>query len=561
MPLTMEQKESGKKLSEGYTALALRLQEASSDLSASTIGRKLSAAVEAAHKGTGRYGYYIDHVGDDSDGDVIYSCDGNTMACPYEMQGNGEGMAHSAVIDTDAARKVSGRMVYEDEPEDEDGYAAMQESFRREHIYSGDVPLFERFVSKDERTAADESDFAGKGKSYPILKPADMMAAVRSIGRAGSGNYDAGTLKRNIIRIAKRKGWAKYLPKAWQVSGEAPAKESRRENPVGGDALRLVEGAGFCQEIPLVESARTTYPIKLISPGAGTSAYYTADALKESASLFKPGTLMFWNHPTASEESARPEGDLNNLAAITTKPAEWRDSGPKGPGLYAEAKVMGDYAERLQERAPHIGVSIRAGGESTGRMIEGKPELKKITYVESVDYVTKAGRGGLALAEAARNAGLLPLEESMDADELTLLRETVAKLSGKELRREAIQEGARVLRGVNLRDEAKEYIIETVLKEALPVKDGALDTVRLTEAINAEARRFGAAIGATPQVTGMGVAAPVVEITEAQRKAQQEFQNAETERLREGWATLLGEQPDANGNFRLTEAALKGRVN
>jgi hypothetical protein len=49
---------------------------------------------------------------------------------------------------------------------------------------------------------------------------------------------------------------------------------------------------------------------------------------------------MFWNHPTQAEESARPEGNLDQLAAIITSPARYEANGVKGPGLYAEAKVM-----------------------------------------------------------------------------------------------------------------------------------------------------------------------------------------------------------------------------
>ena len=147
----------------------------------------------------------------------------------------------------------------------------------------------------------------------------------------------------------------------------------------------------------------------------------------------------------------------------------------------------------------------------------------------------------------------------MDAEELKLLRESVARLSSKEMRREAIQEGARILRDVSLPDAAKEYIIETVLKESLPTKDGALDATKFAEAINAEAKRFGGAIGMGPRVTGMG-ASPVVEITEAQRAAAVEQRKQERELYTEAWAQLLGDQADANGKFRMAESAMRGRA-
>lgn len=583
MPLLVEAREaegggivlSKPKIKAGYMAVALQLQEAASgDLSASDTARRISDAVSDAHKGSGNYGYYIDHFGDDDSGDVIYSCNGSTMSCPYEMDSSGG--AAKAVLNTDAAKPVKGRTVYEPVADEDDHYAQMEEAYRRDNLYTS-LPLYERFISKDERNAADSGDFAGKGKSYPILKPGDVQAAVHAMGRAGSGNYDAGTLKRNIIRIAKKKGWAKYLPQAWQSGSDDDAGDKAKEAArIAVSELRLVECAGdFCQELHVAEAARVNYPIKLISPGTGTMAHYPAPVLEASAGKFKAGTLMFWNHPTGVEEAARPEGDLNNLAAITTKDAEWKSEGPKGPGLYAEAKVMADYAQKVEERAPHIGLSIRAGGKGTGRTVNGKPELASIDYVESVDYVTKAGRGGLALAEAARNAGLLPnpTQEAsgMDANELKLLRESLAaqqvtttSLLEKELRREAIAEGARILRDVALPAGSKEYIIETVLREALPKKDGALDKTKLAEALNTETARFAGAIGATQRVKGMG-SAPVVAIDA--REGNQtliELQKAlgikptqevppEDAAYKEAFAFLAG------GNLKIAEAAMAGR--
>ena len=99
-----------------------------------------------------------------------------------------------------------------------------------------------------------------------------------------------------------------------------------------------------------------------------------------------------------------------------------------------------------------------------------------------------------------------------------------------------------------------------VVDKGIPKKEGALDAVKFTETINAEARRFGGAIGAGPRVTGMGVAPAVVEITEGQRASAAATQKAEKVQFLEAYATLLGEQPDANGNLKLAEAAFRGRA-
>lgn len=69
-----------------------------------------------------------------------------------------------------------------------------------------------RDISQKTRDKAKDSDFAGRNRSFPILKPEDVDAALKSIGRAGSDNYSADELKRRILRIAKRKGFP--IPKS-----------------------------------------------------------------------------------------------------------------------------------------------------------------------------------------------------------------------------------------------------------------------------------------------------------------------------------------------------------
>lgn len=58
-----------------------------------------------------------------------------------------------------------------------------------------------------DRDKLKESDFAGRNRSFPIVTPGDVSDALHSIGRAGADNYDAATLRKNILRIARRKGF------------------------------------------------------------------------------------------------------------------------------------------------------------------------------------------------------------------------------------------------------------------------------------------------------------------------------------------------------------------
>lgn len=83
-------------------------------------------------------------------------------------------------------------------------------------------PFQFRDVPAAEKNKASASDFAGKNKSFPILKPEDVSAAASSLGRAGTDNYSTDQIKANIIRIAKRKGAAfvAKLPESWKKSLE-----------------------------------------------------------------------------------------------------------------------------------------------------------------------------------------------------------------------------------------------------------------------------------------------------------------------------------------------------
>ena len=142
--------------------------------------------------------------------------------------------------------------------------------------------------------------------------------------------------------------------------------------------------------------------------------------------------------------------------------------------------------------------------------------------------------------------------------EVKLLKESVAAntaiteaLQLKETRREAIAEGARILRDVALPASAKEYIIESVLRNPLPMKDGALDTVKLAEAVNAEASRFAAATGQAQRVTGMGVAATVDTKESERRAAAEKDQDANDLRIFE---SLM------DGNKEAAKFAFQGRA-
>lgn len=383
---------------------------------------------------------------------------------------------------------------------------------------------------------SEATDYAGKDKSFPISVPEDVHKAAMAMGRAGSDNYSTDELKSRIIAIAKRRGpeFVAQLPKMWQPD------QQESETDLAGDFVALAERAVRSDGV---------VPLKLIQPGWGSSGYYSPQMLeRDGPKVFTRGTHMYWDHPSTTDEAARPERSLRDLAAVLVSDATWTPNGSAGPGLYAQAKTFAGYREAIEEMAPHIGVSIRALGKAAPGEAEGRkgPVIESIQKARSVDFVTAPGAGGqiLNLFESARERTSTHVQEGqMDNQELTEARtalaerdkalseantkltETTTKLTEAEtklaeqatqiarLQERQLMADAKVLaqKGVanaSLPDVTKARIVEAVSANP-PVKDGALDESafanRVTEAIKAEAAYLAEA-GASGAIRGMGSA-------------------------------------------------------
>ena len=180
--------------------------------------------------------------------------------------------------------------------------------------------------------------------------------------------------------------------------------------------------------------------IVFITEGWGSSGYYAGDMLQEAAkdNVFQAGTQMFINHPTATEAEERPVRDLNYLAAVLAEDAYYD---PKVKGLRGPVKTFPAWRESLAEMAPYIGVSIRAAADVEEGEVDGRQGVivKKITEGLSVDFVTKAGRGGhvVEVLESAIEKGLhaatppVKIVEALQSDVREALQKTVRKAYGK----------------------------------------------------------------------------------------------------------------------------------
>lgn len=162
---------------------------------------------------------------------------------------------------------------------------------------------------------------------------------------------------------------------------------------------------------PLAEAAtpadgpKGRISVGIINPGWGSSGYYSSDVLEAAARdrVFAAGTHMYINHPTAQEAFDRPERDLNTLAAVLTEDARWDAT---SGALVAEAQVFSTWREPIAEMADVIGVSIRGAAEVEEGEADGRRGriITRLVEGASVDFVTKAGRGGkiLQVLESAR---------------------------------------------------------------------------------------------------------------------------------------------------------------
>ena len=117
-----------------------------------------------------------------------------------------------------------------------------------------------------------------------------------------------------------------------------------------------------------------TVPIRIISPGTGSSGYYPPEVLEQAAAdgVFPAGTHMYIDHPGATESVDRPERSLRDLAGVLATPARWDPNHPDGPGLYAEARIYQPWQPLINEMAADIGVSIRASGYAQDGEAEGR---------------------------------------------------------------------------------------------------------------------------------------------------------------------------------------------
>lgn len=293
-------------------------------------------------------------------------------------------------------------------------------------------------------------------------------------------------------------------------------------------------------------TAPVRYPVKVIQPGWGSSGYYSEAVLQAAAHMFE-GAQMFWNHPKSSDNYERPERDLRDLAGVLMN-THYEETNASGAGVYGEAIVFEPFRETLDEIAPYIGVSIRAGGKVHEGEAEGRAGylVDSIDLVQSVDFVTRAGAGGKVLtrfAEAARvpddlneSNGNNPKEDDMELQEaldtineqkttiadlrkqmeesasaLKEANEQLARVNEQRIIAESVKITREALEGSGLPRVTQKRILAEAEKGSFavttddekPALDKDATEKAVQEAVSAE-KEYLSQLGGTINITGMG---------------------------------------------------------
>lgn len=167
--------------------------------------------------------------------------------------------------------------------------------------------------------------------------------------------------------------------------------------------------------------------LRVIDAGIGSSGIYPASTIEAAAPLVAPGTPIYADHPTVSEGYERPERSVRDLVGFIEGNGRYIT---ESHSIEAEASILPKWREPLAAMHQHVGMSIRAAADVEER--EGKRVIQRITSIESVDLVTKAGRGGkvIELLESARPH--TTVQETTHTDVMSRLARTVTDVHGPD---------------------------------------------------------------------------------------------------------------------------------
>lgn len=184
--------------------------------------------------------------------------------------------------------------------------------------------------------------------------------------------------------------------------------------------------------------------ITLITPGWGSSGYYSPAVLEQAATdrVFPAKTQMHIDHDGEMARYEQPAGSLTRFAAGLLEDARWEPDwvDPDNPGpipgrLVAEATVMPNWRDFLLAAAEFIGTSISAAAAFAKGEVDGRKgniiEALQPSPLNRVDYVTVAGRGG-KISAVLESAFVRKVTEATANETSRMLRDALREAYGAE---------------------------------------------------------------------------------------------------------------------------------
>jgi hypothetical protein len=185
-------------------------------------------------------------------------------------------------------------------------------------------------------------------------------------------------------------------------------------------------------------TGKRVWNARLIASGVSLNGkYYSGEMLKSTGSAaFPVGTLVHADHQTWGEAYDRPEKSVKTIiGAIATEPK--LDTVDGVEGLYANVEFTEEWAPRVEQIAPFVGLSISTQyiADETAEREDGVETVAAFVPfpTNSVDLVTVPGAKGKllrALESFSKPPNVEKVKKAMTAEEIEALATALAnKLS------------------------------------------------------------------------------------------------------------------------------------
>ena len=185
-------------------------------------------------------------------------------------------------------------------------------------------------------------------------------------------------------------------------------------------------------------TGKRVWNARLIASGVSLNGkYYSGEMLESTGpAAFPVGTLIHADHQTWVEAYDRPEKSVNTIiGAIATEPK--LDTVDGVEGLYANVEFTEEWAPRVEQIAPFVGLSISTQyvADETAEREDGVVTVAALVPfpTNSVDLVTVPGAKGKllrALESFSKPPNVEKVKKAMTAEEIEALATALAnKLS------------------------------------------------------------------------------------------------------------------------------------